>query len=102
MRLLEEKVRSLNLCSKPFHVNMIDYGALAKKAKGTKAQGSGRKEQGLLRDLNPGPLAPEARIMPLDHAANETYGLSLKFGAHEPKVKMTRASGTLFLNTKAT
>ena len=27
---------------------------------------------GLLRELNPGPLAPEARIMPLDQAANET------------------------------
>ena len=27
-------------------------------------------EQGLLRELNPGPLAPEARIMPLDQAAN--------------------------------
>ena len=25
---------------------------------------------GLLRELNPGPLAPEARIMPLDQAAN--------------------------------
>ena len=27
---------------------------------------------GLLRELNPGPLAPEARIMPLDQAANAT------------------------------
>ena len=26
--------------------------------------------EGLLRELNPGPLAPEARIMPLDQAAN--------------------------------
>ena len=26
--------------------------------------------RGLLRELNPGPLAPEARIMPLDQAAN--------------------------------
>ena len=25
---------------------------------------------GLLRELNPGPLAPEARIMPLDQAAS--------------------------------
>ena len=24
---------------------------------------------GLSRDLNPGPLAPEARIIPLDHSA---------------------------------
>ena len=28
---------------------------------------------GLLRELNPGPLAPEARIMPLDQAANVNY-----------------------------
>ena len=28
-----------------------------------------RLTQGLLRELNPGPLAPEARIMPLDQAA---------------------------------
>ena len=26
---------------------------------------------GLLRELNPGPLAPEARIMPLDQAASD-------------------------------
>ena len=30
------------------------------------------KRKGLLRELNPGPLAPEARITPLDQAANET------------------------------
>ena len=27
------------------------------------------KNKGLLRELNPGPLAPEARIIPLDQAA---------------------------------
>ena len=27
-------------------------------------------QEGLLRELNPGPLAPEARIMPLDQAAS--------------------------------
>ena len=32
-----------------------------------------RPRNGLLRELNPGPLAPEARIMPLDQAANNTY-----------------------------
>ena len=26
-----------------------------------------KKEIGLSRDLNPGPLAPKARIIPLDH-----------------------------------
>ena len=31
----------------------------------------GAASKGLLRELNPGPLAPEARIMPLDQAANE-------------------------------
>jgi hypothetical protein len=28
------------------------------------------EQKGLLRELNPGPLAPEARIMPLDQAAS--------------------------------
>ena len=28
-------------------------------------------EKGLLRELNPGPLAPEARITPLDQAADD-------------------------------
>ena len=32
--------------------------------------------KGLLRELNPGPLAPEARITPLDQAANEKEKLS--------------------------
>ena len=36
------------------------------------------KRKGLLRELNPGPLAPEARIIPLDQAANETESLSKK------------------------
>ena len=29
--------------------------------------------KGLLRELNPGPLAPEARIMPLDQAADDSH-----------------------------
>ena len=33
---------------------------------------------GLLRELSPGPLAPEARIIPLDQAANETESMSEK------------------------
>ena len=32
-----------------------------------------RKKVGLDRDLNPGPLAPEARIIPLDHLASHVY-----------------------------
>ena len=29
---------------------------------------------GLVRDLNPGPLAPKARIIPLDQRADITFG----------------------------
>ena len=42
--------------------------------------------EGLLREVNPGPLAPEARIMPLDQAANdddfetETFECTLRWG----------------------
>ena len=32
---------------------------------------------GLLRELSPGPLAPEARIMPLDQAAIDNCGTTL-------------------------
>ena len=39
--------------------------ALAARMRVVKAIG-----MGLLRELNPGPLAPEARIMPLDQAAS--------------------------------
>ena len=38
--------------------------------------------KGLLRELNPGPLAPEARIIPLDQAADDfmmTATLALRF-----------------------
>ena len=34
---------------------------------GTKGAPGGCCAGGLSRDLNPGPLAPEARIIPLDH-----------------------------------
>ena len=34
---------------------------------------AGRGEEGLLRELSPGPLAPEARIIPLDQAADVKY-----------------------------
>ena len=39
--------------------------------------------EGLLRELSPGPLAPEAKIMPLDQAANDAEGpvpASIKIG----------------------
>ncbi len=35
---------------------------------------------GLVRDLNPGPLAPEARIIPLDQRAGGTNGFDIGFG----------------------
>ena len=35
---------------------------------------------GLLRELNPGPLAPGARIMPLDQAAIDWYRKIKPFG----------------------
>ena len=38
------------------------------------------RQNGLLRELNPGPLAPEARIMPLDQAANNAYRI---IGCHK-------------------
>ena len=40
-----------------------------------------KKKWGPDRDLNPGPLAPEARIIPLDHQATtgETFELLLIF-----------------------
>jgi hypothetical protein len=42
------------------------------------------KNEGLVRDLNPGPLAPEARIIPLDQRADilkmiELANILLKF-----------------------
>ena len=36
---------------------------------------SGEETQGLFRELNPGPLAPGARIMPLDQTANWQPGI---------------------------
>ena len=33
----------------------------------------GGGEQGLFQELNPGPLAPEARIIPLDQAAIDLW-----------------------------
>ena len=41
---------------------------------------------GLLRELNPGPLAPEARIIPLDQAANETKAFISKAQANVNKM----------------
>ena len=35
-----------------------------------------RGKRGLVRDLNPGPLAPEARIIPLDQRARPTNSIS--------------------------
>ena len=35
--------------------------------------GQSEKKSGPVRDLNPGPLAPKARIIPLDQLAISTY-----------------------------
>ena len=43
-------------------------------------------EKGLLRELNPGPLTPEARIIPLDQAANETQVFISKAQANVNKM----------------
>ena len=43
--------------------------ALAKVSLCTGIAASSALRKGLLRELNPGPLAPEARIIPLDQAA---------------------------------
>ena len=43
-------------------------------------------QKGLLRELNPGPLAPEARIIPLDQAANETKALISRADANVNKM----------------
>ena len=40
-----------------------------KCASGGISRSMGCGEKGLFRELNPGPLAPEARIMPLDQTA---------------------------------
>ena len=42
--------------------------------------------EGLVRDLNPGPLAPEARIIPLDQRAMFPFGL-WKLGDREGLVR---------------
>ena len=43
-------------------------------------------QKGLLRELNPGPVAPEARIIPLDQAANETKAFISKAYANVNKM----------------
>ena len=41
---------------------------------------------GLVRDLNPGPLAPEARIIPLDQRADEDLELPDVIYRSRPKI----------------
>ena len=38
-----------------------------------RSSNSVKEKVGLVRDSNPGPLAPEARIIPLDQRANNSY-----------------------------
>ena len=44
--------------------------AVSEARKSLRAPVTRQASLGLLRELNPGPLAPEARIMPLDQAAS--------------------------------
>ena len=50
--------------------------------------------------MNPGPLAPEARIMPLDQAANETHGSSCCRSANEATGRMRMSVRTQITKTK--
>ena len=50
-------------------------------------------QKGLRRELNPGPLAPKARIIPLDQAANETKAFISKARANVKKMSNIAAKG---------
>ena len=47
-------------------------------------------ETGLLWELSPGPLAPEARIMPLDQAAMNHFGISAEYAGLGTRMIMRR------------
>ena len=47
---------------------------------------SHERGKGLFWELNPGPLAPKARIMPLDQTANEHYAALLEARAGTSKL----------------
>ena len=64
-----------HVCAADFAVRLFTcatfQGAWNVKLRMARGRG-GEAIQGLLRELNPGPLAPEARIIPRDQAAIKT------------------------------
>ena len=61
--------RSLTTASVDLH-SRVSYDPASMAANTFAANSLGSLTKGLLRELNPGPLAPEARIIPLDQAAD--------------------------------
>ncbi len=62
-----------NICSvtRDFSLQMLQHRVAKKSPDGTgKKGGEKEKKIGLVRESNPGPLAPEARIIPLDQQAS--------------------------------
>ena len=53
---------------------MLLYGAMWMGGNTIETSDNKFPEKGLLWELNPGPLAPEARIIPLDQTADCAYG----------------------------
>ena len=79
-----EKIRNASIAQLAEHalrkrtvVGSIPTGGffVARHSQRETAETSQRKK-GLLRELNPGPLAPEARIIPLDQAASCVFRTS--------------------------
>ena len=62
--------RSLTTASVDLY-SRVSYDPASMAANTFAANNLGSLTKGLLRELNPGPLAPEARIIPLDQAADE-------------------------------
>ena len=54
----------------------------------------------MLRELNPGPLAPEARIMPLDRAASWLRAHLLIYGPMHAKKRISAKHPELFLSLR--
>ena len=55
---------------------------------------------GLFRELDPGPLAPEARIMPLDQAASWLRAHLLIYGPMHAKKRISAKHPELFLSLR--
>ena len=65
-----------NICSvsRDFSLQMLHH-RVSKNMRETSGENWGKKKKmGLVRESNPGPLAPEARIIPLDQQALQVIG----------------------------